>query len=318
VPSGAALAAIILLATLAPIWAAPSSASAAPKIVAAAGDVSPAQARDDDDRVAAMIRSKIRPDALLVIGDAQYEDGTLEEYRTRYAQSFGVRALADITYPVPGNHEYDVGPGESSADPAAGYYEYFRRHAAVDPNGVARHAGYYSYRLGRWHVAAVNSQDGFDPLGKQVRWLERDLANSHGRCELAYWHHPRWSSGIEHGGYETMQPFWSAAVNAGVDVVLSAHEHLYERFSRLDARGHPVSDRHRGPGARLFVVGTGGKGGNEGFGAPEDGSQVRWPAHGSASVFGALRLRLAKRSYSWKMLDVSGAVVDEGGPVSCH
>jgi hypothetical protein len=100
--------------------------------------------------------------------------------------------------------------------------------------------------------------------------------------------------------------------------VLSSHEHLYELFGRMDARGRPVSQRHRGPGARLFVVGTGGKGGNEGFGAPEDGSQVRWPAHGSASVFGALRLRLAKRSYSWKMLDVSGAVIDEGGPVSCH
>ena len=315
-PSGAAAAAIILLATLAPISSAP--ASAAPKVVAAAGDISSAQARDDDDRVAAMIRSKIRPDALLVLGDAQYEDGTLEEFRTRYADGWGVRALARITYPVPGNHEYDVGAGESAQDPAAGYYEYFRRHAAVDPNGVARRAGYYSYHLGRWHVAAVNSEEGFAPDAEQVRWLERDLARSDARCELAYWHHPRWSSGIEHGGYETMQPFWSAAVQGGVDVVLNAHEHHYERFGRLDARGQPVSQRHRGPGARLFVVGTGGKGGNEGFGAPEDGSQVRWPAHGSASVFGALRLRLAKRSYSWKMLDVSGAVIDEGGPVSCQ
>jgi acid phosphatase type 7 len=316
VPSSAAAAAIILLAILVPLSSVP--ASAAPRIVAAAGDISPASHRNDDDEVAAMIRSTIRPDALLVLGDAQYEDGTREEFRTYYAHGWGVRALAGITYPVPGNHEYDIGAGESSQDPAAGYYEYFRRHAAVNPNCVARRAGYYGFRLGRWHVAAANSQDGFAPDAEQVRWLERTLARSDARCELAYWHHPRWSSGREHGGYETMQPFWSAAVSGGVDVVLSSHEHLYERFSRMDVRGEHVTDGHRGLGARLFVVGTGGKGGNEGFGTPEPGSQVRWPAHGSASVFGALRLRLAKRSYSWKMLDVSGAVIDEGGPVSCH
>ena len=315
-PSGAAAAALILLAILVPISSVP--ASAAPKVVAAAGDISTASHRDDDDVVAAMIRSKIRPDALLVLGDAQYEDGTREEFQTYYDHSWGVRALASITYPVPGNHEYGAGPGESSQDPAAGYYEYFRRHAAVDPNGVARRAGYYGFRLGRWHVAAVNSQEGFAPDAEQVRWLERNLARNDARCELAYWHHPRWSSGSEHGGYETMQPFWSAAVSGGVDVVLSAHEHVYERFSRMGVRGERVADGHNGPGARLFVVGTGGKGGHEGFGTPEDGSQVRWPAHGSGSVFGALRLRLAKRSYSWKMLDGSGSVIDEGGPVSCH
>jgi hypothetical protein len=316
VSSGAALAAIILLAILVPISSDP--ASAAPRIVAAAGDISPASHRNDDDVVAAMIRSRIRPDALLVLGDAQYEDGTREEFQTYYAHSWGVRALAGITYPVPGNHEYDAGRGESSQDPAAGYYEYFRRHAAVNPNGVARRAGYYGFRLGRWHLVAVNSREGFAPDAEQVRWLERNLARNDARCDLAYWHHPRWSSGREHGGYETMQPFWSAAVAGGVDVVLSAHEHVYERFSRKGVRGEHVADGHSGPGARLFVVGTGGKGGNEGFGAPEDGSQVRWPAQGSAAVFGSLRLRLAKRSYSWKMLNGSGSVIDEGGPVSCH
>ncbi len=315
-PSRSAAVAIVLLATLLAVSSLP--ASAAPKVVAAAGDISPASDRNDDNEVAAMIRRTIRPDALLVLGDAQYENGTREEFRAHYAHGWGVRALSDITYPVPGNHEYDAGPGESSQDPAAGYYEYFRRHAAVNPNGVGRRAGYYGFRLGRWHVVAVNSREGFAPDAEQVRWLERNLARNDARCELAYWHHPRWSSGSEHGGYETMQPFWSAAVKGGVDLVLSAHDHAYERFRRLDANGQPVSNSRRGPGARLFVVGTGGKGGNEGFGTLVAGSQVRWPARGSASVFGALKLRLAKRSYSWRMLDVSGAVVDEGGPVSCR
>ena len=92
--SGAAAAAvaIVLLAILVPLSSAP--ARAAPRIVAAAGDISPASRRNDDDEVAAMIRSTIRPDALLVLGDAQYESGTREEFQTYYANGWGVRALA--------------------------------------------------------------------------------------------------------------------------------------------------------------------------------------------------------------------------------
>jgi hypothetical protein len=115
-----------------------------------------------------------------------------------------------------------------------------------------------------------------------------------------------------------MQRLWATAVRGGVDVVLNGHEHVYERFSRLRAHGRPVSNRHRGAGAREFVVGTGGKGGHDGFGALMRGSQDVWPASGQESVFGALELRLSRGAYSWTMFDRSGGVVDRGGPVPCR
>lgn len=115
-----------------------------------------------------------------------------------------------------------------------------------------------------------------------------------------------------------MQRLWSVAVHGGVDVVLNGHEHVYERFRRKGAQGRPVADASRGPGAREFVVGTGGRGANGGFGRPLPGSQARWPSAGAGDVFGALELRLARGAYRWTMLSVSGAVVDAGGPVRCR
>jgi Calcineurin-like phosphoesterase len=287
------------------------------KVIAAAGDISAADARTDDDGVAAMIASRIRPDAVLTLGDEQYEDGTLADYHTFYDLSWGAPSLLSITYPVPGNHEYQVGPGEARGDPAAGYYHYFQD-SAVNPNGAARRAGYYSFNLGGWHLVALNSASGARPSRAQIRWLRRDLDRSRKRCALAYWHHPRWSSGIEHGSDPDEQSLWSGALAGGVDVVLNGHEHLYERFQRKRVHGTPASNRYRGSAATEFVVGTGGKGGNDGFARPLRGSRVRWPAAGSDSVFGALELRLAPRAYRWIMLDQAGTVIDSGGPIRCR
>ena len=321
-PAAKRIAAVIVVALLAaPIV--PSIARASRRgpqtaIIAAAGDISPADSRLQDDDVARMIRNDINPDAVLVLGDAQYEAGSLAEFRHYYAAGWGVRDLMRITYPVPGNHEYDVGAGETVDDPAAGYFGYFRGRAAVNPNGVRARAGFYSFNLGAWHLVALNSKSGAPLSSPQIRWFKRDLSRNRKRCELAFWHHPRWSSGVEHGSDADMQRAWSVAVNGGVDVVLTGHEHVYERFQRKGENGRPISNRSRADGAREFVVGTGGKGGNDGFGPAVPGSQWRLPATGEASVFGALRMRLQPDAYRWAMLDETGAVLDAGGPVRCH
>jgi hypothetical protein len=314
----AAIVLALLAASIVPGTALATRREAKPVIIAAAGDISPADPRLQDDEVAQMIRTDIDPDAVLMLGDAQYEEGTLADFQQYYAAGWGVRDLIRITYPVPGNHEYDIGAGETAADPAAGYFRYFRDRAAVNPNGVRPRAGFYSFNLGAWHLVALNSKSGAPLSNPQIRWFKRDLARNGKRCELAFWHHARWSSGVEHGSDQDMQRAWSVAVNGGVDVVLTSHEHVYERFQRKGENGRPISNRSRADGAREFVVGTGGKGGNDGFGPAVPGSQWRLPATGEASVFGALRMRLQPDAYRWAMLDETGALLDAGGPVRCH
>ena len=85
----------------------------------------------------------------------------------------------------------------------------------------------------RWHIVVLNSNCsdvGCGPNSAQVKWLRADLAAHAGDHVIAYWHHPRFSSG-EHGNDDTVQPFWDALYAAGADIVLNGHDHDYERFA---------------------------------------------------------------------------------------
>ena len=71
----------------------------------------------------------------------------------------------------------------------------------------------------------------------QERWLRADLAAHPSACTLAYWHHPRYSSGHD-GSHVTLQPFWKALDDAGAELVLTGHSHDYERFAPRDGNGN--------------------------------------------------------------------------------
>ena len=71
---------------------------------------------------------------------------------------------------------------------------------------------------------------------------------------LAFWHHPRWSSGAEHGSDPQTDTLWRMLYEGGADLVLSGHDHQYERFALMDAAGAADPD-----GMVQFVVGTGGR-----------------------------------------------------------
>ena len=74
-----------------------------------------------------------------------------------------------------------------------------------------------------------------------MRWLEADLAaNEDKSCTLAYMHHPRFSSGEEHGSTHYVKPLWDALYKAEADVVLSGHEHNYERFAPQNPKGRQI------------------------------------------------------------------------------
>ena len=67
----------------------------------------------------------------------------------------------------------------------------------------------------------------------QEEWRRTGLAGSTKKCTLAYWHHPRFSSGTEHGNTSAVQ----ALYDYGAAIVISAHEHNYERFAPRSPTG---------------------------------------------------------------------------------
>lgn len=224
-------------------------------VIAAVGDIScdPNSPKFNDGngrngycqmKATAQLVSDIRDlQAFLPLGDNQYEKGTLESYKASYDPIWG--KFNNIAYPVPGNHEYYT-------EDAQGYYQYYGERA-YDPT-----KGYYSYDLGKWHLIALNSNcqaiGGCGQDSPQEQWLKNDLATHQNLCTLAYWHHPRFSSG-SHGNYGEYDAFWQDLYQAGVELVLNSHDHLYERFAPQSPTQEPDDTR----GIREIVIGTGGK-----------------------------------------------------------
>jgi hypothetical protein len=267
---------------------------------AAAGDIAcPPDERAAPDRCQQRATADLivaaDPRAVLPLGDLQYEDGSLADYRASYDRTWG--RLRPISHPVPGNHEYGTAGAE-------GYFHYFGA-AAGDPD-----RGYDSFDVGSWHLVALNSNcgevGGCGAGSPQERWLRHDLAADDARCTLAYWHHPRFSSGTEHGDTPSVAPLWQALEEDGADVVLSGHEHSYERFSPQDSTG-AIDPR----GIREFVVGTGGRS-HYPMGTPD-----RWSERRVTDTFGVLFLTLRRDGYDWRFTDTAGKDID-AGQFPCH
>ncbi len=252
----------------------------------AAGDI--AHCDSPADEQTASLIDQIDPALVLALGDLAYDEGTTAEFSDCYDPTWGRHR--SITRPTPGNHEY-LTPG---AEP---YFRYFG--SAAGRQGE----GYYSLDLGAWHLVVLNSNcdeiGGCDRTSPQGRWLAADLAANPQTCLLASMHHPRFSSG-RYGADEDVRPLWEQLAAAGADLILSGHEHSYERFAPQTPDGVASSD-----GPRLFVVGTGGIWLRE-FTGVADNSERRVVDHG------LLDLRLGDGHYSWQFLDVDGGVRDDG------
>ncbi len=271
------------------------------RVIVAAGDISChgcAQKRTADLILSLLQNGRV--DALLPLGDDAYSKGRLAEFEENYAPTWGVPALAAITHPVPGNHEY-VQPE------AAGYFDYFASVNAVTDLAGQQKQGYYSFDVGSWHLVALNTSDGCHAVGcetgsPQQAWLAADLRAHANKCTLAFWHNPRFQGGGENDETERAGPLWETFVDAGGDVVLNAHEHNYQQLAPLDRSGALDPSG----GARSFVVGTGGAGFHTVFGGPHEFAiEAR-----VVEQHGVLELTLLEGGYRWRFITVDGVVPD--------
>lgn len=266
----------------------------APVPLLAVGDIAECGS-EDDEQVAALVDTLSGP--VLLLGDIAYPSGTPEQFEECFEPAWG--SFRSRLRPAPGNHEYGTAG-------AAGYFDFFGDTAGE------RGRGWYSFDVGSWHVVALNSNcaavGGCAAGSEQERWLRADLAGSAARCTAAFWHHPRFSSGGTHGSDPVTGDLWRALADAGADVVLTGHEHSYERFAPLDPGGRVDPAR----GIRSFVVGTGGRS-HYGFGVPREGSEVR-----NGSTFGVLELTLSADEYRWRFVPVAGVDFTDEGKGRCH
>ena len=271
-----------------PLSPSPGPGPSSPAVLVGAGDI--ADCNHPGSEMTARLLDRISG-TVFTAGDNAYPNGSADDYRNCYHPTWGRHIRR--TRPTPGNHEYQHNGGSA-------YFEYFG--SAAGPAGV----GYYSYNVGTWHVVALNSESGMHQGSPQLSWLREDLRNSDSRCTVAYWHRPLFSSG-EHGDNPDTRELWRTLFEFGADIVVSGHDHSYERFAPQNPDGLPDPAR----GLRQFVVGTGGAG-LRSFPRSRLNSEAR------GSDWGVLVLSLDDGGYRWEFLPVEGATFRDSGSGVCH
>jgi hypothetical protein len=267
-------------------------------VLAAAGDIAERCTSSSSSCAhvkTAKLVEQMNPAAVITMGDNQYDDAQLSDFKSYYDKTWG--KFKSITHPIPGNHEsYDDTPFK-------GYEDYFG--AIAKPQGKR----YYSWEMGNWHFIALDSNDfvTHDDFAEppQITWLKQDLANNKKGCVAAYYHHPRWSSG-DHGDNKDSIELWNIMTAGKVDLVLNGHDHDYERFVPQNADGNADG------GGPVEIVG--GSGGANLYDLS--------PAHATTAkllkTFGVLKLSMTDTSFQSQLIGVDGKVLDSSPTYTCH
>lgn len=186
----------------------------------------------DEADVAALVDSW-NVDFVLTLGDNNYPDGEAEtidervgkyysEYIYPYKGSYGPGADTNRFFPALGNHDYYSTPTQDDPQP---YLEYFT---------LPGNERYYQFTWENVDFFALNSYylepDGRIKDSIQYKWLQEQLAQSTSDWQVVYFHDTPFSSMPDSDEPHMDWPFkdW------GVDLVLAAHVHNYER---LDYQG---------------------------------------------------------------------------------
>lgn len=161
-------------------------------------------------------------DALLLLGDNVYPDGNPDELDKRVFTPFaGVLDGATQLLPVLGNHDNDDGYGDAQV-------------AAFGMPGR-----WYSTVIGNTLIVSLDSNRPDD--ADQRRWLDDTLAASAEPWTIVEMHHAPYSGG-EHGSDEDVRDaFGPIFERYGVQLVLTGHEHDYQRTEPINGVTYVVS-----------------------------------------------------------------------------
>lgn len=238
-----------------------------PRPVAVIGDFG---SGTQDERAVADLVHASGAAAVVTTGDNVY-DGN--DYARLVGDYYSRWVTGEDLLPATGNHDHEEGIG--SFDAYFGYLD-------------GRHV--YSAGRGGMRFFVLDSTvalESSDALARQRTWLKRSLASSKARWKIVVLHHPPFSSSNGHGSTPEFQwPFGAW----GADLVLSGHDHDYERIVRQ--------------GTTYVVNGAGGKDLYP-MGDPVAGSVTRFDAE-----HGALLLTASSTALTGEFRSVSGRVVD--------
>ncbi|MDR3572438.1 MAG: metallophosphoesterase [Anaerolineaceae bacterium] len=285
------------------------------------GDLVSERSIDRAEKVVRLIQTLMAEHAgrqMLVISVGDNEQGeapTLLDYQTSFENTYGIFVKQGIFRPVRGNHDLlDAGHGQA-------YAEYFKAATHFDEIPIANgEMNYnYSFDLGDWHIVGVDQVDStLNPAG--LAFLKSDLTmHSRSKYKLVYWHAPTYCSSLLIHDALSLIPFNEAAYQAGVDIQINGHTHVYQRFHPIN----PFGERDDKYGITTFIAGIGGENGDYGFkpSRAQAASAIfknTFSGGDGNHVIGVLMLTLHAGSADFAAYNANNGLIFDEGVVYCH
>jgi len=185
-------------------------------------------------REMATIRQRFPFEFAVMVGDNIYGSDSAADYKRKFEDPYKPLLDAGVKfYAALGNHD---SPNQASYAPFnMGGQRYYTFRASPSGVGKLTHGGVRFFALDSNYLRK-----------EQLDWLDKELGSSGSDWKICFFHHPLYSSGRTHGSAlesrATLEPIF---VKNGVDVVLTGHDHIYERI-KLEQ------------GIQHFVIGSGG------------------------------------------------------------
>jgi 3',5'-cyclic AMP phosphodiesterase CpdA len=181
-----------------------------------------------DQRAVARQLETVPFDFIIHLGDIGYDAGSRANLEDNFFKVYAHLLESVAVFPASGNHEYN------SAD-AAPFREVFMLPENGGPEGLER---WYSYDWGGVHLVVLDTER-MGPV--QAAWLDADLAANRLPWTVVYFHRPPFSSGHHGNNADVQRYFVPLFVQHRVPLVLTGHDHHYERTSPLDGVTYIVS-----------------------------------------------------------------------------
>ena len=240
-------------------------------------------------------------DLFLHLGDMAYGSGTFTEFETNMFDVYRDLLVKTPSWPTMGNHEAKTDGGQPYLD------VYYLPEQAVREIEQER---YYSFDYGDVHFVSVDSNEAMVIVAElqslagednMIEWLRQDLAASDKPWKVAFFHHPPYSSSERDPNHLVRNQILPVLEEGGVDLVLSGHDHHYERTE-------PIWEGALAPGGSkgltYIVAGAAGAGIRKATGD-------WWTASVEDKKYSFVSLTIEGCTLTGKALSSEGEMIDE-------
>ena len=165
---------------------------------------------------------------LVTLGDNDYLKSP-SQFRANWQTAFGWARRSGLRVGgVLGNHDYEVGRG------------------AYELTTLGMPGRYYTRKLGDVQLFFLDSNA---ITSRQTRWLAQQLSASTATWKIALFHHPPYTCGGHAGDTDVVRSWVPLFERYGVQLILSGHDHDYQRFATRNGVTYVV---HGGGAAPLY------------------------------------------------------------------